>query len=241
MTMVRRMLLAGAMVAVGCGTTGVSSDQVARLPAQDRAQIVNAERSINVAKSNESTAKLALDEAKQFQKISQKELEAARTHLEAARTGIKLGRTARDQQMVKLANQREEAARNQMLASQSKVAYANRLVDLRQAQVDEAEAAVKASKSNVELTKVRLLQNEGIPPEASVAKLREKDEKAQNKLADSRSQVASLQGDVQSLKQAWTQHAKSNTASLGQLPPLHAPPAPRLLPPEQQGAPKTNQ
>lgn len=232
----RRMLLAGVVVAVGCATTRVSDEQLARLPAQDRAQIVTAQRSIDVADSNVAAAKLARDEAKQFQKIANQELDAANAQLQAARTGIDLGRTARDQRTLAVAGRREDMARDQMVAARAKLDYANRLVDLRQAKVNQAEAALDAARADVELTKVQLLQKDGITPTVNVAKVRDKRERAQSKLADARARVATLEGDVASLRTAWQERRQAyNTAWAGQEPPLHAPPPPRMLPTDQRG------
>lgn len=236
----RRMLLAGALVAVGCATTtGVSDQQVARRPPQDRAQIVTAQQSINVAQSNVATARQARAQARQFQRVAGNELAAAQAELRAARTGVDLGRTARDPRVLRAASRREDMARDRMVAARAKLDYADRLADLREAQLNAAEAAARAARSNVEMTKVRLLQQEGIAPSVNLARLRSEHERAQTELADARARVAALEGSVATLRQAWEQRRRAfDSAWAGREPPLRAPPPPALLQqnlPEQRG------
>ncbi|MCU1282424.1 MAG: hypothetical protein JWM53_5970 [bacterium] len=228
----RQWLLACAIAMAGCATTGVSDRDVARLPVADRAQIITASKSIDIAQSNLEAAKVARDEARQFRKIAMNELDAAKSRLEAARTGVFLGKSSRDDRTLREASRNEDAAREQLIAARAKLDYADRLIELRDAKIDEAEANLNAAKADVEMTKLQLLQRNGIAVGADAKKLEARRQDAQERLAESRARVAQMEGDVAQLKTAWDDRRhEMNTASRGDVRGLSAPPpAPAEVP-----------
>lgn len=231
---VRRLILAGAIFLVGgcAGSYGVSDRDVARLPAHDRQQIMTASKSINVAQSNLETARLQLDDARQFRKIALNELEAARARLEAARGGIELGRSLRDEAALRNAQRAEDAARDQLIANRAKLDYADRLVALRQAKVDEAEAQVALARADVADEKARLLEKENLDAHVQHDKIQRQKESAAERLAETRARVAMLAGEVQQLRVAWQDcRNELNTAALDTMPP----PRSRRTPPDPRG------
>lgn len=226
MTM-RQWLLAGAIAMAGCATTGVSDNDVARLPAAERAQIITAHKSIDVAQSNLEAAKGARDEAKQLRKIAASELDAAKSRLEAARSSIDLGKSARDDRTLREASRNEDAARDQLIAARAKLDYADRLVELRDVKIDESEANLTAAKADVELTKLQAAQRNGIAEGVDPRKLEARRQDAQERLAESRARVAQIEGDVMQLKMAWDDRRhEMNTASRGDVPRNNIAPAP---------------
>src|SRR5512144_2163846 len=105
----RQWLLAATVAAVGCATAGrVSEHDVARLPVEDRQQLMVAQRSIDVAQSNLASAKVGRDEARQFRKVAQNELDAAKSRLDAARAGVDLGKSSRDDVTLRDAGRHED-------------------------------------------------------------------------------------------------------------------------------------
>lgn len=217
----QRLLLA--LLLTGCASTGVSDREIARLPVADREQIVTASKSIDVAKSNVETAKVAHQQAEQFHKIAQSELEAARTRLQAARGSVELGRDARDDRMLREADRDEEAARDRLLAARAKVDYADRLIELREAKVESAEAELAAAKADVELTKLKLVERAELPTKVDARKLQAERDDAQSRLAETRARVASLEGDVAQLKTAWDDRRRETRGAARDVPPPSAP------------------
>jgi hypothetical protein len=240
----RQWLLAGAMALAGCATSGgVSDNEVARLPVDDRAQVVTAHQSIDIAQSNLAAAKLGRDEAKQFRKIAARDLEAAKSNLEAARVSVDLSKSTRDDRTLRDAGRREDAARDQLIAARAKMDYADRLIELRYTKIDEAEANLAAARADVELTKYRLVAHNGIETKADAKKLESVRQETQDRLAETRARVAALEGDVAQLKTAWDERQRDAwTASRGQPrqrgaapPAAEAPAPPALLPDVRRG------
>jgi len=226
----RRWLLVSAMALAGCATSGISDRDVARLPVADRTQIITAQKSIDVAESNLAAAKVARDEAKQFRKIAVSELDASRSRLEAARSSVDLGRSARDDRTLREASRNEDAARDQLIASRAKLDYADRLVELREAKINEAEANLNAARADVDRTKLQLLQRNGMDQNIDANKLEARRQDAQERLADARSRVAQIEGEAAQLKTAWDdrRNEASHTASRGET--IAPPPPPAEVP-----------
>jgi hypothetical protein len=224
----RQWLLAGALALAGCATSGgVSDKDVARLPVADRAEIITAHKSIDVAESNLQAAKVGRDEAKQFRKIALGELDAAKSQLEAARSGVDLDKSARDDRALREASRTEDAARDRLIAARAKLDYADRLVELREAKIGEAEANLNAAKADVELTKLQLAQRNGIANDIDAKKLEARRQDAAERLAESRSHVAQIEGETAQLKTAWDDRRTemNRTASRGETMAPPAPPA----------------
>lgn len=231
----RQWLLAGAVALAGCATaSGISDKDVARLSVADRSQIITAHKSIDVAESNLQAAKVARDEARQFRKIAISEVDAARSRLEAARASVDLGKTARDDQALRDASRNEDAARAQLIAARAKLDYADRLVELREAKIAEADANLTAARADVDRTKLQLLQRNGMASDVDANKLEARRQDAQERLAEARSHVAQIEGEAVQLKTAWDdrRHELNRTASRGEMvappPPPAEVPMPRM-------------
>ena len=77
--------------------------------------------------------------------VALSDLDAAKSRLEAARDSVDLGTPARDDATLREATRNEDVARQELVAARAKLDYADRLVDLREAKIDEAEASVNAA------------------------------------------------------------------------------------------------
>lgn len=219
----RRWLLAGAILATGCATSGISDREVARLPAEDRAQILTAQKSIEVAASSLAAARVARDDAKQFRKIAVGELSAAKSKLDAARGAVDLGKSGRDDRVLRDADRSEDRARSQLIAARAKMDYADQLLQLREAKVDEADANLTAAKADVEATKLQMVQRNNLDTKVDARRIEATRQDAQERLAETRARVAQLEGDVAQLKTAWDDRRRESTASRGAARPLRAP------------------
>jgi hypothetical protein len=226
----RQSLLACALAAAGCATSGVSDKEVARLPVAERTQIITAHKSIDVAQSNLEAAKVARDEAKQFRKIALADLDAAKSRLEAARSSVDLTKSARDDRTLMDASRNEDRARDQVIAARAKVDYADRLIDVREAKINEAEANVNAAKADVEMTKLQMLQRNGMAGDVDPRTFEARRQDTQERLAEARARVAQLEGEAAQLKTAWDdrRHESNRTASRGEM--IAPPPAPAEVP-----------
>jgi hypothetical protein len=224
----RRALLAAVLVAAGCATTAVSSRELARLPPEDLAQVATASRSIEVAAQSLEAAQRSLDEARQLRTTATDERTAARAHLDAARANGALARRKRDDRMLRAAVADEDAAQRELLATRAKLDYANSLLELRQSRVAEGEAAVDAARADVELTKVRLLEQNGVYTRVDPRRIDAQRQRAQEKLAEARARVAQLAGETALRKQAWDDRRREarTTAAGDQSPPSPAELAP---------------
>jgi hypothetical protein len=189
------------------GETTVSDRRISRLPVSDRTAIKIAERSIDVAAENLEEARAARDDALRFRHIGESELAAAYSRL--AEPGGEQG-----------------VARAQLRAARAKMDYANRLVELRQMQIDEADARLVAARSDVEMTKVKLLTRQNLASGLDTPRIAARNQRAQERLADSRARVARLQGEVSQLRTAWNDRPHAfETASRGAVRPAQAPAA----------------
>lgn len=214
----RQWLLAGALIVGGCATTaGVADKDVARLPVAEREQIMTAHKSIEVAQANLDGARLARDEAKQFHHIATADVDSAKSRLEAARSSVDLGAQARDDRTLRQASRAEDDARAQLVASRAKLDYADRLVELREAKIAEAEANLAAARADFELEKARIAQRNGIARELNVNKLESQRQDCAERLAEQRAHVADLEGETAQLKTAWDDRRTelNRTASRG--------------------------
>ncbi|HEX8953826.1 MAG TPA: hypothetical protein VF945_18335, partial [Polyangia bacterium] len=161
-------------------------------------------------------------------------LDAARARLEAARSAIDLGRSTRDDRALREAARNEDAARDRLVVARAKVDYAERLVELRQAKVDESEANLKAARADVEQTKLQLVQRGGMATDVDATKLEARRQDAQERLAERRARVAELEGEVALLQTAWDDRRNEarRTASRSELvAPPTPPPAEVPMPP----------
>jgi len=183
---------------------------------------------VNDAHAVLEAAKVARDEAKQFRKIALSELDASKSRLEAARSSVDLGKTSRDDRALREASRNEDAAREQLIASRAKLDYADRLVELREAKINEAEANVNAAKADVEMTKLSLVQRNGMAGDVDAKRLEARRQDAQERLAEARAHVAQIEGETAQLKTAWDDRRTeaNRTASRGEPMMLTTPPAP---------------
>jgi hypothetical protein len=231
--MMRRWLLAGALVAAGCASTfgtKVSDRDVARLPAQDQEKVIAASNQIPKASANVETARLQLDEARQFRRVAQNEVDAARSRLEAGRNAIVLAHSTRDPHQLRAAQRNEDLARDELIAARAKLDYADRLVALRDAKLDEANQQLRLARAETESRKAELIVKNGIASDINLAKIQRERDDTQTRLAEIRTRVAVLGGEVQQLRVAWNDRRRElNTASRDMSVLPLPPPRPREM------------
>jgi hypothetical protein len=230
-----RFLLLAALAGCAHAPT-VTTEQVVRLPPAARRQIIDARRSVDAADQNLTAARVAVDEAKRFRDIADRELDAARAHADAAKQSMDLGARAHAELTLEAARREREVSMRELFAARAKKDYSDRLVDLRHAEEDLRRAERDQARADFEYTKYVALRDNGIAGTYNEKDFLDARKRAQSNLADARSRVAALTGNVEALRTGWMERANEyQTASRGATVPPPPPPPP--VPTETEGAP----
>jgi hypothetical protein len=139
------LIVLGALAGcAGMKPATVDDARVARLPAEEKADLVARQQRVTTAESNVDAAKVAVNEAKQFRDMAKSEVDAAQARFDAAQKALSLGAQTRSERTLVAGRDAAEAAQAELSAAQAKKMFADRLVELRQAQVDEAQATLRS-------------------------------------------------------------------------------------------------
>jgi hypothetical protein len=184
------------------GAATVNDEQIARLPEQERQNLLQYEQRLSAADSNVQTASAGREDASVFAKVSRHELEAANEKLQAAQTAMELGRNASDQTAIQGSRQQFEAAQRMRSAAQAKVDYAERLIALRAAEVEQAEAMRDRTRAELELQRFQASQRHGMA-KGSQTEFDQSLMNAQNRVAETQQRVQSLTAETNALRGQW--------------------------------------
>lgn len=205
----------------------VTTEQVVRLPPDARQQIAQARGGVELGDQNLTAAKMALDEARSFRDITDRELDGARIHGETAQRSVELGQRSGAELSLQAARLDREAAMRELSAERAKKDYADQLVDLRRAELDERRAELDQANAGFEYEKLQQLQAYGLAGGLNEVDFMTARDCAAGAVAHERTRVARLRGTVEALRSDWLQRAdEQQTASRAHLP---APPAPRSM------------
>lgn len=228
------LLAAASALTFGCasGADSVKIDdkKLAHVPVEDKQDIIGAQKNVDVAASNVTTAEVSKGEADDFKKIAQSELDNAKSHRDVARQAIDLGKQAHAASTLSAGEQREDAARKMLNSAQSKMEYANRLVDLRQAKLDEAKAELENAKLELTGVKMAALKKNKMVDSKDEKKMFEARRKVQDDLAANRFKVAQAQGAVEASKNTWEATRNEFRTAATQMEPITAPPPAEPVP-----------
>jgi len=212
----------------------VDDARLARLPAGERAELVDQQHAVDLAKSNVETAKVGLHDAEQFLSIVQTEHSSAEQRRAAAKQAVDLNsRTAGATGVGTDDAQRElDMATQRLDAGNAKLQYAHNLVDLRKAQVDQRQAELDLAEANVQLARYDRLKAHD-----QAGDLRREDfvaahELATSKVNEKKTAVEARRGTVQASQHAWNElHKKFDVAAHtpGAEAPTDAPPPPQPI------------
>lgn len=243
----RRMIVLAAMMGVGgCATLGIKSksttvddSKLVRLPQQDKQQILNAQKRIDVAQSNVTAAKVANNEANQFCKVADSELDAAKAKEKAADQAMKLGRSAQSNATFGAGQKQAQEAEQERLAAQANKQYCNVLVEARRARLKEADASVTATKADTELVKLRMLQKNDLASGIDENPFLDAKRKADEAVARDRLDVAQREGEMNAVRATWLQRSQASQRAQRDIgvSPIPAPPPPKLMPAGQSATP----
>jgi chromosome segregation ATPase len=211
----------------------VTPTQLARLPEQSRQEIAQARGSIEAADQNLTAAKTALDEARRFQEISERELDAARIRDQAAQSSVELSQRSGDERSLKAARVDREAAIRELLAARAKRDYSMELVDLRRAELDQRRAELTQANAAFEYLKFRHLYAYGLAGDLREGDFLETQDRAADAVARERTRVARLRGNAEAVRSDWLLRAREHRTASSAMP------APRSMdfpPPSQPPA-----
>ena len=212
----------------GMGSNVVTDEQVARMSMEQRQQILKVEKQIGVEESNVSGARAGVRDAETFVSSVDKELSAANTRLKAAKevgelqqrgsqlSGSEVGRSLNEEQAA------VEAAR-------AKKDYADRLLALRQTELNKAQTDLNRVQKQVAVTKIRLAFQNGDVSRDDVQRVETELNDAQVEANRTELEVKTLTTEVDNLKQVWTAKQGETNPSQSALPRLQGPNAPATI------------
>ena len=217
------LALAPLLLVGGCAGSRhatIDAATVARLPEPMRQSLNNEEQAVTVAEANLQAAQRSLEEARDFRTLVGSQLSVAQSHLTAAEQQRLLGPEGHNQVQVRAAEQ-----------------AADRLLALRQARFDEAQAGLEAARANYKVAALNALTKEGAANQIDRRRILDEKSTADRQLADARMRAAQFEGFTAQARAHWDQLRRaSQSASRGTtvLPPT-APP--ELLTPPSLSAP----
>ena len=212
----------------GMGSNVVTDEQVARMSTEQRQQILEVEKQIAAEEANVSGARAAVRDAETFVSSVDKELAAANTRLQAAKevgelqqrgsqpNGTDVGRSLNE----------EQAAVD---AARAKKDYADRLLALRQAELNKAQADLNRVQKQVDVTKIRLAFQNGDASRDGVQRVETELNDAQVEANRVESEVKTLTTEVDNLKEVWTAKQGQTNPTQSSLPRIEGPNAPERI------------
>lgn len=227
--------VASATMAIGCGQTSVKTDEamLGRLSMDDKQAVFTAEHNIEVAQANQASAERALGEAKSYRDITNNEVKGAKAQFEAAQKSVVMGRQANDQAVAAAGQEKIVGAEKQLVAFKTKEQYANRLVDLRQEEVNLTKKQVEAAQIDRSIARAEALRRGGVTPREDISKLTRDRADKLGDVASSESKISAMREEVNGLRVAWEQRRKSyNVAARESGAAEPPPPPPANLSPE---------
>lgn len=199
----------------GHSSSKVKDDQLGRLSAADREQLIERERDVNVAKSNIDASKVALEEAKGFQDSAHAEAKAAKEQQKQLRDDLKRAEKQGTGDTQTIA-QRAQLRAQQANAIEAKSTYSDKLVDLREAQVANSEAEHDLMEARLSRAQYDLLRENDLAGDLDGNKFAEREGKAAQEFQKSDQQVQEQLASARASKQAWSGLQQSARAGVAE-------------------------
>src|SRR5262245_23381232 len=223
------------MIAVGWGgcasekSAKVDDSKIARLNPAAKQDIIEAENKVNVARSNVTTLQSNVDESKKFQGVAEQQIQAAKHNEAAADEADKLAQRTGGVLAQAKAAQMKRRSTAEMAAAKARKEFADKTVDLRNTQLDEAKTRVGAAQAEVEQTKMITARANG-QTVSNADEIQKATREANGKVADAHQKTAQAQAVADVSRQNWEQ--KQMEFNLASAQPVIQPPAPApVLPP----------
>lgn len=233
-----RWSLVVAMGLAGCAgsrSAAIPGDKVASLPAEAKSELTTLVQVVDTAKANVSAADVAHRDAQEFREAAQAELRSARSRVDAAESNVGVALAAGNPTLEREAQRGLDVAQRQHAAAKAKVEYADKLVDLRRAQCMESEALLSSTRSDLEVRKLRSLQQYGLAKDIDADTIFDAKRENERVLAERRQDTSRLSGEVAGLEESWRRQQRAyDMAARGGASPVRTPVAPpEMVPPQQ--------
>src|SRR5690349_3025143 len=151
------LLLAVGAACASTKSAEVKDDKLAQLPREDRQALIDQQRSVDTANANVDAAKVAAKQAHDFKDLVDNEVTAAKSKRDAAANS-----PAYDKRSQADANAKQLVANQEVAASEAKSEYADKLIEQREAEIDERRAEADLAQAKLERAKYETLQRRGL-------------------------------------------------------------------------------
>ena len=188
----------------------VKGDQLAQLPREDRQAIIDQEKSVDVAKANVDAARVAAKQAHEFKDLVDNEVTAAKAERDAADNSTSYTNSKQSQADL---NAKRQVAAQKVAAAESKAEYANKLIDVREAEVGEREAEVDLAQARLDRAKYETLRQRGLGQDINQQNIIDAEREAEQKRAEAHQKVAQSQGYADASKGNWNKAQEQWQAS----------------------------
>jgi hypothetical protein len=227
-------LLAVASACAGSKASEVKDEQLGQLPREDRQAIIDQERSVDIAKANVDAAKASAQQAHEFRDMVGNELDAAKANRDAVDNSANVKYGTNKQAAAADANARRQLAAQQVSATEAKSEYADKLIDVREAEVEQREAEHNLAKARLEHSKYDTLRQRGLGENINRQNILDNERDAEQKRAEASQKVMQLQGYADSSKKNWDgaqqQYQASAKSTHVDERPVQVPPPPKYIP-----------
>jgi chromosome segregation ATPase len=199
----------------GHSSSKVKDDQLGRLSAADREQLIDRQRDVNVAKANVDASEVALDEAEQFRDNAHDEAEAAQKQQEQLTDDLKRAEKqgAGDVQTLE---QRARTRAEMASAMNAKSAYSDRLVELREAQVDSNEAEHELMEARLSRAQYELLEENDLAGDLDGAEFMQRERKAEQEFQKADQHEQEQMASARASREAWTGQQRNARAGVAE-------------------------
>jgi hypothetical protein len=208
------------LLAGGCAEDEerIEDARVAQLPTEARHDLAGAEQAHVIARQNTENARQAVEQADRFRSAAAMELDSA----------------ARTQQYTAPRTSAERIADQALLAAQSKLNYADALVEERRAGLGLTRMEQRLARADVRLARYRELEQNGMAEGIDYGRLENDRQRAEQAVAQARQQRAQLESRMISLQSEWQRQQERFQVAIRRPPgePLQQLQVP--LPPEEQ-------
>lgn len=189
----------------GARSSTVADTDVGRLGPEQEGLVNQARQALDGARDAVSRTKLRLQQAQNEEGIAKADLQAAQADQKVADAQQKVANDSRAPDAVENARRLQEQAKAHQQAAELHVAYAGKLIDLREAEVQAAERQVKLDQARVEWSKLQALEQARNPAAAKYdpGRFQTAVNEAQGGLDEATRNARSLEGQATAARQRW--------------------------------------
>lgn len=224
-----------ASAACASGPPRVEEQRLVALPGDARQELIDEQRQVDVAQANLSAARTGLEQAKLFHGLVEHEVEAAEANREAAAEALELARSSHDPQRIAEAEEKHALWTRRMETARAKTKYSERLVELREAELEQREAGVALALIRHEHAKFQKVEQRGLAQGLDGSDFQEALQEAQQEHDEEQAEANELRDGVNASQAAW-QQALANYKTLDERVEdkmFRAPPEPKYLQQQQ--------